>query len=474
TTTCTSHSSVDSAKPIVDITELSDTLHTLLILIYPVPKPPPGSFALIEAALVAAQKYELELPIQALKNDLRAPTNVLGDSTLRVWAIACRLRLEDVAKYAASYLTLLGFDRLRDPDDAVLQGVSAGDYFRLRVFCRNKIAFIYNAGATFKFMEPPKGGSKATNAPVLDAASNGRAEASFCTVPYPDVLVRSSNGAEAPAHRCVLAMASPVLRDKLASRLPVTYSSPLPVTGQYQSAASPLPVLQLDEPSDILWPLLDTCCYSDVQRPEQHSPSPSLFILTRMVTAAEKYEMAHGLHVRRARWNALAANSPLDAYLVAAEAGLNALVKDAARLLVNQPSAVCTQYSAKLENAPALAYHRLLVYYSRCHDALKAELDMVKAQYPDNPVLPPATGPKQDRQWTLHPFLDKIGDSAISGADGIISATRSLLPEYIQWRSTETSLSSALWQTLSTRLENAIKKVPSNCSCNASSRQYDR
>ena len=100
------HSSKGSPKHIVDITESSDTIYTLFILIYPVPKPPCPSFDLIEAALVAAQKYDLELPIQTLKNNLRSQLNVFEPTALHVWAIACRLRLEDVAQSVASHLSL--------------------------------------------------------------------------------------------------------------------------------------------------------------------------------------------------------------------------------------------------------------------------------------------------------------------------------------------------------------------------------
>ena len=460
-------SSDHSDKPIVDITELSDTLYTLLIIIYPVPKPQPTPLPLIEVSLVAAQKYELELPIQALKNDLRACAPILlGNNTLHVWAIACRLRLEDVARYAASNLAFFGFDQLGDTDDAVLRGVSAGDYFRLRSFCRTKFGLAYGSGAMFSFVRPLKTESAPTNIPALGSAANGTTDPAFLTVPYPDVLVRCSNGAEAPAHRCVLAMASPVLRDKIGSKLQPTNPKPMTLFGHPQPATSSLPVLQLDEPSSILWPLLDTCCYPQLHRPEQRAAAPSLSILAHMMAAAEKYKMAHGLKKLRAQWNALAQGNPLVAYLAAAEAGQNDLAKDAARLVLDQPIAVCTQYNAELENAPAQAYHRLLAYYTKCQGAIKGEIDAVKVQFSDNRSVP--RSPTEERRWSLHPFLDRIEDSARSGANGIVAATRSLLPEYIEWRSKEASLSSqsrqeaqnlhSLSQSLPTRLENAIRK----------------
>ncbi|KAM5536663.1 hypothetical protein V8D89_009758 [Ganoderma adspersum] len=466
-------SSDDSTKPIVDITEPSATLYTLLIIIYPVPKPLPASLPLVEASLVAAQKYELELPIQALKTDLRAPSNLSGHNSLHTWAIACRLRLEDVAQYAACYLTFFGFDQLGDPGDTVLRGVSAGDYFRLRSFCRRKLtsSSLYDTGAAFKFAEPLKAESGATNIPVPGGAANGTTDSAFRAVPYPDVLVRSSNGVEAPAHRCVLAMASPVLRDKLASNLTATNARTMYVFGKSQPAPCSLPVLQLDEPSDILWPLLDICCYPHLHQSEQHTAykSLSLIMLARMTAAAEKYQMTDGLRELCARWQVQARSNAFDAYLAAAEAGQNTLAKDAARLVPNLPRTVCTQYSVELENAPALAYHRLLVYYTKCHGALKTELDTVKAQFPDKNHAPVATGSKEERRWSLPSFLNKIQDSPTNGADGIVSATRLLLPEYIQWRGTEPSLSSesrqeandvrSLSQSLPKRLENAIQKV---------------
>ena len=158
-------------------------------------------------------------------------------------------------------------------------------------------------------------------------------------------------------------------------------------------------------------------------------------MLTRMVATGEKYEMIHGLSVLRDRWHALATKHPLYAFLVAAEAGRTALAKDAARLVINLPNGVCTQYIPELESAPALPYHRLLVYYSECHAAVKGKFELVKIYCArDRSATGRSTNPEvaaRERR-SPHAFLERMRDSSVRGVDGIICAVRSLLPGYIR------------------------------------------
>ena len=445
--------------PTIAVDESSETLNTLLTIIYPIPKPPTRTFSLLEPALIAAEKYDMELVVDILKEDLRAATLDPVVGPLRVWATACRLHFEDIAQHAAALLNFSQLNQLND--ESLLRGITAGQYFRLREFCRQHTEVPYG-GFEFRLLNAPGTcGRLMHGAPHSSPQSELEAVPFSVTVPFPDVVVRSSDGVETPAHRCILAMASPILRKKL-STLPCHDAC----VGNTEGGT--LPVLQLEEPNELLRNLLDSCCYFRAQYLDV-----DLHQLALIIGVAKKYEMEGGLQALREKWAQLVEHStgnPLVAYLAAAEAGQNDLAKDAARLVLDQPIAVCTQYNAELENAPAQAYHRLLAYYTKCQGAIKGEIDAVKAQFPDNRSVP--RSPTEERRWSLHPFLDRIGDSTRSGANGIVAATRSLLPEYIEWRSKEASLSSqsrheaqnlhSLSQSLPTRLENAIRKVRRN------------
>ena len=127
---------------VVDVAEDSKTLRHLLLLCYPVNKPdfasqPDDILPVLQAAL----KYIMEWPITLLKRDLHA---LMPVRPLRVWAIASRTGLDAIVREAALEIrkrtlapetpistleTLLTQDGI-----GVLDGVTAGQYFRLRAF----------------------------------------------------------------------------------------------------------------------------------------------------------------------------------------------------------------------------------------------------------------------------------------------------------------------------------------------------
>ncbi|EIW58214.1 uncharacterized protein TRAVEDRAFT_124691, partial [Trametes versicolor FP-101664 SS1] len=85
--------------PIVDLAEDSGTIETLLRICYPIRNPPLGQpLDAIETMLRAAMKYEMESPVSVLTDHL---LTLAERMPLAVWAVACRLHLEDVAKLAA-------------------------------------------------------------------------------------------------------------------------------------------------------------------------------------------------------------------------------------------------------------------------------------------------------------------------------------------------------------------------------------
>ncbi|KAI0688118.1 hypothetical protein C8T65DRAFT_746778 [Cerioporus squamosus] len=97
----------------------------------------------IVPVLQAATKYEMEWPVSLLRNDL---LEVAPKSPLKVWAVACQTGLEDVAHKAACALRARATvanqclpvleTLLREEGLSVLDGMYAGNYYRLREFLR--------------------------------------------------------------------------------------------------------------------------------------------------------------------------------------------------------------------------------------------------------------------------------------------------------------------------------------------------
>ncbi|TBU33975.1 hypothetical protein BD311DRAFT_735670 [Dichomitus squalens] len=319
-------------RPIIDLTEDHKTLDIILRICYPIVKPDsPRSLGEIELAAKAALKYDTELPLSVLKGELfsLSPTNPIA-----VWAIGCRTGLEDVARRGAAEIVV----RQAPLNVAVgdLEGVSAGDYYRLREFHR-------------------KGGKVEDGFRLISSSTETPSEASGTSgyvaapaeAPYPDLVCTSSDGIEVLAHRGFLASASPVLKrqiDDLAK----------PTSG------SDLLVLRLSEPAQLLKSLLGLCYPGQV--PDLRS-SPSH--LAAVLAALEKYEMQSLRIAILPQWEKITGAEPLRAYFVAAGlAHLRDCAKTAAKYTLS--ASLEGRYVMEMESASALAYHHLIAYHTSC------------------------------------------------------------------------------------------------------------
>ena len=464
----------DDSAPVVNISEDSNTLDILLTICYPFVNPRSYTLDEVEPAIRAALKYEMALPVDVLRQQLSIST---PQSPFRVWAIACRAGLEDVARAAAGHL--LGEDALNDLDVAQLEGVSAGDYFRLCEFWRRN----GGVGDTFSLLKPSTDGGALVNipeGPTLCAA-----------VPFTDVVCRSSDGEEIPAHRAVLAMSSPLLRARLVS---------LAVDG---TAPSP-PVLEFDEQAPLLRLLLDTCYRSDLN----HVPTdPSIFVALSL--AAQKHGLEDVSARLTAQWASVAKSKPLNAYIEAAAAGQTAWAKTASRYVLDR--VLHGTYDSAMESCPARSYHRLLQYYDECGAAVDGEAFKVRMEWSSvflsasssasstvphpasgiQPTVPqPATGiqssaaaqenqrrlrssnHESDSLWTPQIFFNDspafAGPGGTSPPGSKVVEAQTLLNSYIRWRGQSAARSASRKEaravlvyasTLSTRLEDAINEV---------------
>ncbi|KAH9852618.1 hypothetical protein C2E23DRAFT_885382 [Lenzites betulinus] len=342
----------DVGPPVVPVSEDSATLELLLRLVYPIPKARRVQMddpQKMVPALRAAMKYEMELPIEIMTERLAVIT---PKNPVQVWAAACRTGLEGVARGAAEALkktwtrpdkleTLAFMDELGD-----MSGISAGDYFRLKRYLMSEPG---SANESLKLLSP--------ESPFPQTFLNRKgkktkkAGSQFCTdIPGIDVECLSSRGGLARsfgAHQSVLASHSSVWKAKLAS-----------LRTQHISTESSVPIvlqLDVDEEPDTLSDLLKIC-YSTPEIPAGFEAQ------ARLVLAAQKYDIPpHIVAYIRLAWDDAASRNPLEAYFVATNHGLRDYAEAAARKVLAKQTAHL--YTSVMEKSPALAYHRMLVYY---------------------------------------------------------------------------------------------------------------
>ena len=108
---------------VVDVIDPPAILELLLRFIYPCPPPVIDNLALLTEVLVLADKYDVEAARPSLAEFAKT-------EPLRVYAIACRLGLEEEKKTASSYTTSIDLSTLAQlPDE--FKSVSAMEYQRL-------------------------------------------------------------------------------------------------------------------------------------------------------------------------------------------------------------------------------------------------------------------------------------------------------------------------------------------------------
>ncbi|KAI8996536.1 hypothetical protein BD414DRAFT_478322 [Trametes punicea] len=362
--------------PVVDVSEDSATLDLLLRILYPISKPAMEDAATLVPVLQAAQKYEMEWPVQIMSERLRA---IMPDAPLQVWAAACRAGLEDVAReaslalkmslipaptlqklfYSALVLTEVSPrpEALACVDDLEnMDGISAADYFRLKQ-CLHAGKEEVNTG-DFTLRDTP-------------TPSESPSELFSTDVPLADVICWPSVAAWVPkvplhAHQAILSVHSPVLKRRLAE-----IRSTIGLAEQGPTEAL---VLHFDEGLAIVSALLDACYHGEDGI--QSTPSK----IAEVLVAARKYEMAQVDYWACRAWDAATLSDPLSAYFIAINHGLHDLARSAARKTLEKPSA--NVYIALMEESTALAYHRLLQYRDSCRWAVQEQIRALTQRMP--------------------------------------------------------------------------------------------
>lgn len=347
--------------PVVPVSEDSAALELLLRIVYPISEPltqidDPQSMV---PALLAAAKYEMQLPVELMSKKLATLT---PKQPLQVWAAACRTGLEDIAHQAAKVIKA-SWTQKADTEALALvaslggmAGISAGDYYRLKRFL---------AGGRISTLLSPLGDE-------LGDASTPPACFAFSTdIPDANVKCQPSSRHDATAsflaHQSVLCSQSSVLKARILDlRNAASTTSSL-------SSTEPL-VLELDDNPEVISMLL-TACYDDEDTLPMHLPS-----IADLLVATQKYGMTRAARRVGRAWNEVAALRPLEAYFVALNHNLKEWAEAAAKDVLARP--VAEIYISVMDRAPALQYHRLLLYYDASRLVVRQRLSHANAQVP--------------------------------------------------------------------------------------------
>ncbi|OBZ74233.1 hypothetical protein A0H81_06323 [Grifola frondosa] len=331
-------------RAVIVVAEDSRTLECLLRLCYPITDPAITKLEEVVAVLSAAIKYEMEEAAALMKKEL---LSFAPRCPLKIWAIACRMELEAVARSAATHLLGKSLDLSMED----MEGISAGAYYRLRQFHRKD----GHVETNFTFCRPPE---------PMQAENTETPPSTDCFMqPFSDIICRSSDGRDFPAHKVILSMASSVLRAKLAA--PAEHGTDPSETDDGGSTERCM-TLDFDEDSRTLAELL-RLCYPGEETPTEHIPT-----VIAILKGAHKYGMDRHISLVERQWTKIASAEPLRAYFVAQQFDLHQCASDAAKRVLAIP--IEESYVREMETSSAYAYIRLLKYSKTYKDAIQTAI----------------------------------------------------------------------------------------------------
>ncbi|KIP11921.1 hypothetical protein PHLGIDRAFT_124571 [Phlebiopsis gigantea 11061_1 CR5-6] len=365
-------------EPIV-IPETAKTFDALLRICYPVDNPDFDDLSFAETVLEAAVKYQIAVARKVISIDRFAQTH-----PLRVFAIACRLQLEDEAAHAADVYKkahFSGFDNRKTvipselfPDSTLR--LSAGQCYRLFQYCLKSSTRPILFSKHYDPCAPIK------TAPL--SAQEKVAPPSF-TIAGADIVLRSIEGEDFATHTVLLRLVG------AEALIDSTYTAISEETG-------PLPVTQVAVSShtlrDFLAVLHPASCY-------EVNDALRLWNLTQF---SIHHSFPTILDACRKQAIRVCASQPLATYLVAAHAGWQGEALTAARLLVSQQ--IQDMYSPVMEDTSASIYCSLLRFHRDSADSVSKVLNSSVSgcsQGITNPTLRPSSiyTPVVERELSL-------------------------------------------------------------------------
>ncbi|KAI0766976.1 hypothetical protein BD413DRAFT_614960 [Trametes elegans] len=285
---------------VVDVSEGSDTLELLLRILYPISKPSMEDLGSVVPALKAALKYDMEWPVAFLSERLVTIT------TTEV---------------------LNGMNALGD-----LDGISAGDYLRLKTFLQASRNPLWEEGAP---------GPELLLGHISPSTEHPLPSAMFSTsLRFTDVVCSTSPKSGTPvlfhAHQINLSLHSPVWRARIEGDVQNGHFSTSDPSNPGDIAcrlSSERPVLALEDVPSVVSGLLRACYEGKSSMPND------LRELADLLLGARKY----GMSLSRVAdwileaWTRAAGSDPPTAYFLAIRHGFLDIAKAAADLVLQRP-----------------------------------------------------------------------------------------------------------------------------------------
>ncbi|KAI0698252.1 hypothetical protein BC835DRAFT_1413196 [Cytidiella melzeri] len=363
----------------VPITENSETFDGLLRLLYPVADPPLTDRILVEQMLEAALKYQLKEATDTLR---RAWQPFIPQHTLSIFATACRLHLQDEAKMAAEAWKATkswSLDRMEPNFGRTLEGasytdemasMSAGTYFRLLYFLRTTV------NGPVNFVEPrdPSVLRMWNLSGLFQSGLKYPNTNAVHTAPFPvpdvesDIILRTCDGVDVPAHRLVILLAS-------ATGLLTRPSSSSPKTYHVDAVAVTLRALL-----HLCYPLARV------------DFSLGLHQVDAVMRLARKYEIQSVVDLIKDQCVSLLPENPILCYFFAMQWEWVDEARKAAAFIsdLEQPACVTDVYTSAMEDISAEIYVQLLKYVHQCKIASSEAVDSLPTHIYD-----------KNQQWKL-------------------------------------------------------------------------
>ncbi|TCD62582.1 hypothetical protein EIP91_006656 [Steccherinum ochraceum] len=366
---------------VVPVEETGRVLSSLLYWVYPVTKPPLEAIEEVADALEAAIKYQIGAVVDFMTVRLRAFAVTLP---LRVFGIACRLDLEEEAKFAAQKYRADARRRTPNHYHSDMASIPAGAYFRLSWYSTHGPIV---PPPSFNFIHRNRNDGIALSESTEDVIEgnaflssekwNQDTQSIFENNPF-DLVICSSEAGRFIAHRLVVSVMSSALGTEIGK------------------LAEGNPILNLSESSFIIYSLLRSY-YGFPLFAEFPASQPDDFCpLIRVVQAARKYGMARIESQALALLKEVMQAKPVRAYCVAIALGWRTEATSAARAVIASKVNLAEAYVAEMEHVPAVAFYTLLT----SSDNVAAKVKQITSRFGANRMLlsnryPATVGPEQ-------------------------------------------------------------------------------
>ncbi|KAI1781666.1 hypothetical protein LXA43DRAFT_1159819, partial [Ganoderma leucocontextum] len=383
----------------------------------PQPLAMPGSFPESSEVPLIRPVIDVAEDSKALEPLLQLCYPCAAQGPLRVWAFGCRHGLEHVARGGAEALraSLPSGEReklsfLPDIPQSLqgLDGISAGQYFRLLQFVCYRGGLRHENAAAGRVSSPSAAGTGSTSTgathahrtsveiellrppevaamPVTTrtiARQKTFGHLSFADsedfpflghplvdVHSPDIVCRCKDGTEFEAHQGILSLHSPVLKARIATlNAALEGSQPSQLEGfaeQVEELTITLPVLRLEGPSRAISTLL-CICYQHL--PQSKLPHSRLDCI-ELLAVATKYHIQPAVDLASARWKAVVHLRPRNSGMRGVTRTVSATAAPAALGWCPPLRTRLGEFSRILEDVPARTYHQLFVYVDACSRA---------------------------------------------------------------------------------------------------------